>query len=164
VLLLNFDKRCLKMNCFYNMQIEIIYTAFFNNNIWTYTHHLKVISIICNFVYAHRPIMTVIMLPEKISEEHIVAALSIHQSVPPSVRPSVVRTSNSCPAHNFVIWSRISKLFYNFLHKWSSYWDNMSRATFGSLFEGQGHSMTFQHNHVRPITSLFEVLFKNYFT
>ena len=39
----------------------------------------------------------------------------------------------------------------------------MSRTTFGSLFEGQGHSMTFQHNCVRPITSLFEVLFKNYF-
>jgi len=42
------------------------------------------------------------------------------------------------------------------LHKWSSYWD-VSRATFGSLFEGQGHSMTFQHNRVRPITSFFEV-------
>jgi len=46
--------------------------------------------------------------------------------------------------------------FYIFLHKWSSYWDNMSRATFGLLFEGQGYSMTFQHNRVRPITSLLK--------
>jgi len=49
------------------------------------------------------------------------------------------------------------------LYNWSSYWQDVSRATFGSLFEGQGHIMSFQHNCVRPITSLFEVLFKNYF-
>ena len=36
--------------------------------------------------------------PRKISGEHIVAALSVR----PSVRLSV-RTSHSCPAHNFVI-------------------------------------------------------------
>jgi len=48
------------------------------------------------------------------------------------------------------------------LHNWSSYWHEVSCATFGSLFKGQGHIMTFQHNCVRPITSLFEVLFKNY--
>jgi len=47
-------------------------------------------------------------------------------------------TANSCLAYNFVIWSRILQ----FLHKWSSYWD-VSRATFWSLFKGQGHSMTF---------------------
>jgi len=40
----------------------------------------------------------------------------------------------------------------------------VSRATFGLLFEGQGHIMTFQHTCVRPITSLFEVKFYNYFT
>ena len=38
----------------------------------------------------------------------------------------------------------------------------MLHATFGSLFECQCHSMTFQHNCARPITSLFEVLFKNF--
>jgi len=27
----------------------------------------------------------------------------------------------------------------------------MSRAKFGSLFEGQGHSMTIKHKRVRPI-------------
>jgi len=54
--------------------------------------------------------------------------------------------------------------FYYFLHKWSSYWDNVSRATFKLLFEGQGHSMTFQHNSFRPITLWFEVEFYNYFT
>jgi len=41
--------------------------------------------------------------PRKISGEHIVAALSVHLSL---------RPSHSCPSHNFVIWSRISKLFY----------------------------------------------------
>jgi len=30
--------------------------------------------------------------------------------------------------------------------------------------EGQGHSMTLQQNRVRPITLLFEVGFRNYFT
>jgi len=38
----------------------------------------------------------------------------------------------------------------------------MSRATFGSLFEGQGHSMTFQHNCVRPITFWLKVDSYNY--
>ena len=40
--------------------------------------------------------------PRKISGEHIVAALSVRPSVSPSVRQSV-RTTHSCPAHNFVI-------------------------------------------------------------
>jgi len=48
--------------------------------------------------------------------------------------------------------------FTNSLHQWSSFWDNLWRATFGSLFEGQG--LTFQHNRVQPITSSFEVLLK----
>jgi hypothetical protein len=34
----------------------------------------------------------------------------------------------------------------------------------GRYLEGQGHSMTLQQNRVRPITSLFEVRFCNYFT
>jgi hypothetical protein len=34
----------------------------------------------------------------------------------------------------------------------------------GCYFAGQGHSMTLQQNHVRPLTSLFEVGFYNYFT
>jgi hypothetical protein len=34
----------------------------------------------------------------------------------------------------------------------------------GRYIEGQGHSMTLQQNRVRPITSLFEVGFYNYFT
>jgi len=34
----------------------------------------------------------------------------------------------------------------------------------GRYLEGQGHSMTLQQNHVRPITLLFEVGFYNYFT
>ena len=31
----------------------------------------------------------------------------------------------------------------------------------GRYLEGQGHSMTLQHNRVRSITSLFEVGFRN---
>jgi hypothetical protein len=34
----------------------------------------------------------------------------------------------------------------------------------GRYLEGQGHSMTLQQNRVRPIASLFEVGFYNYFT
>ena len=41
----------------------------------------------------------------------------------------------------------------------------MCRAqNLGRYFEGQGHSITLQQNHVRPTTSLFEVGFRNYFT
>ena len=46
----------------------------------------------------------------------------------PSVGPSV-NTSHMCPAHNLVIWSQISKLFYRNDH----HVDHVSRTTFGSL-------------------------------
>ena len=96
----------------------------------------------------------------KISGEHIVAALSVRQSVRPSVRQSV-RTSHSCPAHNFVIWSRISKLFYRNDH----HVPTTCRAQhLGPYLEGQGHSATLQQNRVWPITLLFEVGFRKYFT
>jgi len=90
--------------------------------------------------------------PRKISGEHIVVALS--------VRPSV-RTTHSCPAHNLVFWSRISKLFYRNDH----HVETMCRAQhLGRYLEGQGHSMTLQQNRVQPITLLFGVRFRNYFT
>jgi len=53
---------------------------------------------------------------------------------------------------------------FTIFYKWSSYWDNVSCATFWLLFEGQGHSMTFQRNRVPPITLWLEVEFYNYFT
>jgi len=41
----------------------------------------------------------------------------------------------------------------------------MCRAQYlGRYLEGQGHSMTLQLNRVRPITLLFEVGFRKYFT
>jgi len=40
----------------------------------------------------------------------------------------------------------------------------MSQADLGRYLEGQGHSMTLQQNHVRPISWLYEVWFYNYFT
>jgi hypothetical protein len=78
------------------------------------------------------------------------------------VRPSV-RTyfPNSCPAHNFVIWSWILKHF----HKNNHHIETTCRAHhLGHYLKGQGHSMTLQQNRVRPITSLLEVRFNNYFT
>jgi len=39
-------------------------------------------------------------------------------------------SAKSCPANNFVIWSRI---FENISQKWSPYWDDVSRTTFGLL-------------------------------
>jgi len=80
------------------------------------------------------------------------------------VRPSVcqsVRTSHSCPAHNFVIWSLISKLFYRNDHHVET---TCCAEHLGTYLEGQGHSMTLQQNRVRPITLLFEVGFRKYFT
>ena len=79
-------------------------------------------------------------VPRKISGEHIVAALSVSPSV---------RTSHSCPAHNFVIWSGISKLFHRNYH----HIEMTCRAQhLGRYLEGQGHSMTLQHNRVQSIT------------
>ena len=40
----------------------------------------------------------------------------------------------------------------------------MSGATLGRYLEGQGQNLTLQQNRVRPITWLFEVGFRNYFT
>ena len=96
--------------------------------------------------------------PRKISGEHIVAALSVRPSVRSSVRQSV-RTTHSCPAHNFVIWSGISKLFYRNDH----HVETTCRAQhLGPYLEGQDHSLTLQQYRVRPIASLFEVGFRNY--
>jgi len=80
-----------------------------------------------------------IMLPEKKSREHTVAGLSVRPSVSPSVRQSV-RTSHSCPAHNFVtsIWSWISKLLYRNEHHVKI----ICRAQhLGRYLEGKGHSI-----------------------
>jgi len=111
----------------------------------SYMLHSKVMASILSFLY-------IFMLPEKISGEHIVTALS--------VRPSV-RTSHSCPAHNFVIWSRISKLFYRNDHHVKT---TCCALHLGCYLEGQGHSMTLQQNRVRSITLLFEFGFQKYFT
>ena len=77
------------------------------------------------------------------------------------VRPSVsssVRTSHSCPAHNFVFCNRISKLF----HRNDHHVETTCRAQhLGPFLEGQGHSATLQENRFRPITLLFEVDFES---
>jgi len=69
--------------------------------------------------------------------------------------------AKSCLAYNFVIWSRISKLFHRNDHHIGA----MCRAqNLGRYLEGQGHSMTLQQNRVRPISLFFKVGFRNYFT
>jgi hypothetical protein len=68
---------------------------------------------------------------------------------------------NLCPAHNFVIWSQILKLF----HRNDHHIEKTCHAQhLGRYLEGQGHSMTLQQNCVRPITLLLEVWYNNYFT
>jgi len=70
-------------------------------------------------------------------------------------------TAKLCPAQNFVIWGRILHFIYTNNHYDETTWRTLH---LGRYLEGQCHSMTLQHNCVRPITLLFEVLFKNYFT
>jgi hypothetical protein len=69
--------------------------------------------------------------------------------------------AKSCPAHNFVIWSQILKLFHRNDHHIEM---TCHAQHLGCYLEGQGHSMTLQQNPVRPITLLFEVGFYNYIT
>jgi len=64
-------------------------------------------------------------------------------------------------ANNFVIRSRISKIFHRNDHHIEM---TCHAQHLGRYLEGQGHSMTFQQNRVWPITLLFEVRFYNYFT
>jgi hypothetical protein len=74
------------------------------------------------------------------------------------VRPYI---PNSCPAHNFIIWSWTLQLF----HRNDHYIETTCHAQhLGRYLEGQGHSMTLQQNRVWPIDLLLEVGFYNYFT
>jgi len=122
----------------------------------TCKNNVKVVSAHHRENYLHWCKISDFYAPPKISGEHIVATLSVR----PSVRPSI-RTSHSCPAHNFVIRSLISKLFYRNDH----HVETMCRVQhLGPYLEGQGHSATLQQNRVRTLTLLFEVWFRNYFT
>ena len=79
----------------------------------------------------------------------------VRAPVRPFISPSV---PNLCPAHNFIIWSRILKLF----HRNDHHIETTCRVqNLGCYLEGQGHSMTLQQNHFQPITQLFEVRFEN---
>jgi len=69
--------------------------------------------------------------------------------------------SKSRSAHNFVIWSRILKLFHRNDHHIKTM---CCGHQLGRFLEVQGHSMTLHQNRVWPITLLFEVGFWNYFT
>jgi len=83
------------------------------------------------------------------------------ESLPWRSRSQHDLAAKSCPVHNFVIWSRILKLF----HRHNHHIETTCRVHhLGRYLKGQGHSMTLQHNGVRPKTSLFEVGFQNYCT
>jgi len=69
--------------------------------------------------------------------------------------------AKSCPAHNFIIWSRILKLFHRNDHFIKT---TCRKQDLGRYLEGQDHSLTLQQNRVRPITLLFEVGVYNYLT
>jgi len=86
---------------------------------------------------------------------------AIFGSLPWRSRSQHDLVAKSCPANNFVFWSQISKLF----HRNDHHIETTYRAQhLGCYLEGQGHSMTLQQNGVQPITLLFEVTFRNYFT
>jgi len=68
--------------------------------------------------------------------------------------------AKSCPAHNFVIGSRILKLLYRNDHHVKT---TCRAQHLGPYLEGQGHSATLQQNRVRPITLLLEVGFSKIF-
>ena len=56
---------------------------------------------------------------------------------------------------------KVLKLFHRNDHHIET---TLCEQDLGRYIAGQGHSMTLQQNHVRPITWLFEVWFYNYFT
>jgi len=74
---------------------------------------------------------------------------AIFGSLPWRSRSQHDLTAKSCPAHKFIIWSRILKLFH-----WNDHHiETRCRAHhLGRYLEVQGHSMTLQHNGVRPIS------------
>jgi len=93
------------------------------------------------------------ILTRRVAHNIWVATLKVKVTAWPSAK--------SCPANNFVIWSRISKIF----HRHDHHIDMTCRAWhLGPYLEGQGHSVTLQQNRVRPVTLLFEVGFLKYFT
>jgi len=63
--------------------------------------------------------------------------------------------TKSCPAHNFVIWSRILQLF----HRNDYFIETPCRKQhLGRYLEGQGHSMTLQQKRVRPKTFFWSLI------
>ena len=83
-------------------------------------------------------------------------------SIPWRSRSQHGLAAKSCPAHNFVISSRILKIFHRNDHQI----ETTSRAQhLGRYLEGQGHTMTLQQNHVRPknlnLKSLLKLFYRN---
>ena len=60
--------------------------------------------------------------------------------------------AKSCPSNNFVIWSRILKIFHRNDHHIET---TCCAQHLGRYLECQGHSMTFQQNSFRSITLWF---------
>jgi len=83
--------------------LAILLPCCFKFSLMFYTHSWFLFIKISFFVFL--VVLLSFYTPQKISEEHIVAGLS--------VRPTVsLYVPNSCPAHNFVACSQIFKLFH----------------------------------------------------
>jgi len=135
------------------------------HNIWVLTLKVKVTAWPCSTIVSS-PYLCFLKsdfknISQKWSPYWDDVSRAIFASLPWRSRSQHDLVAKSCPAHNFVIWSRIPKLFHRNDHQI----EMTCRAQhLGRYLEGQGHSMTLQQNCVRPITLLFEVGFWNYFT
>ena len=67
--------------------------------------------------------------------------------------------SKSCPAHNFVFWSRI----WNYFTEMITILRPHVAHQLGCFLEGRGHSLALQQDRVWSKTLLFDVGFYNYF-
>jgi len=90
----------------------------------------------------------IVMLRRRVAHNIWVATLKIKVTVWP--------WSKLFPDHNFIIWSRILKLFHRN--------DRLIETTcsaqhLGRYLKGQGYSMTLKQIRVRTIISFFEVGF-----
>jgi len=116
-------------------------------------NHVRPITLLFEVRFRNNYIVIITILRRRVVCNIWAATLKVKVTTWPSAK--------SCPANNFVIWSQILQLIDIIDH----HIDTTCRAQhLGHYLEVQGHRMTFQHNCILSITSLFEVIFKNYFT
>jgi hypothetical protein len=130
--------------------VEVTSLIRWNRKVYSHGSIFEIVYQYCNMTALS---VDIYILPIFMLPENFFGGAYSRQVVCPSVRTYV---PNSCPAHNFVSWSRILKIFHINDHHIET---TCRTQHLGRYLEGQGHGMTLQHNHVRPITLLFEVGF-----